>query len=640
MANFRFLPDVPLGETLSARKGIANADGLRFKRYAKILAGAAMDTPEPFTIGVYGGWGSGKTSLMRLMRAEVEEQPETAVPVWFNAWRYEREEHLIIPLLATIVSELEAATDEEKPKLGEKALEGAGKLRDALRSVLYGVSIKGKMGVSGLGDVELGLSPEKMIERNKEPDREAAADRVLDESLYFRAFEKLDKIADQANAPRLVIFVDDLDRCFPERAVALLEGIKLVLNQPNIAFVLGLSEKIIQAYLREKYKKEYNIPPSLYEDYLEKLVQLEFRIPDISGSVRDYVRGLLKREDVFGKIPPETFDEEYEPLVEICGSACKNNPRAIVRFLNRLLVMLRIDEAKREAGEAEEGTQISLVHFGVRNALELKWPDVLEAIEQKILVPHRDAETGNFSGEPAVELAADLLQIFAFFTMPDNQLCELFLGNAEGLKNRLGTKAYDTLANDDSLRRLLRSKPGKEWLKHGHIREKAQAAAEEVQATAEGDGEEEEKKKLKDRWPWAKDFEDGWPIRRGYVMKPGADLAGADLERAYLKHANLTRANLAGAALLLGDFRYADFAGANFAGADLEGADLQGAILEGANLQRAHLTRAILDGANLQNADLRQAKGLTSEQLVSAKTFEGAKLPDYLLIDRNDEELF
>ena len=58
----RLLPDVPLGEGVSDR-----VDGLRFSQYASILARAALDTPEPFTIGVYGGWGSGKTSMMYIM---------------------------------------------------------------------------------------------------------------------------------------------------------------------------------------------------------------------------------------------------------------------------------------------------------------------------------------------------------------------------------------------------------------------------------------------------------------------------------------------------------------------------------------------------------------------------------------------
>ena len=91
---YALLSDEPVVET--ERK-----DGLRFGPTAKVLAQAALHTPNPITIGVFGKWGSGKTSLMRLMMDEISREGrsvKTAVPVWFNAWQYEREEHLIIRL--------------------------------------------------------------------------------------------------------------------------------------------------------------------------------------------------------------------------------------------------------------------------------------------------------------------------------------------------------------------------------------------------------------------------------------------------------------------------------------------------------------------------------------------------------------
>jgi len=75
----RLLPDVPFGETAERAE-----DGLGFDQYARILARAALDTPEPFTIGVYGGWGSGKTSLMRMIQNIIRED-SGAIGVWFNA---------------------------------------------------------------------------------------------------------------------------------------------------------------------------------------------------------------------------------------------------------------------------------------------------------------------------------------------------------------------------------------------------------------------------------------------------------------------------------------------------------------------------------------------------------------------------
>ena len=77
------------------------ADGLGFSTYSEILANAALGTPGPFTVGVYGDWGTGKTSLLRMVEARLSES-ENVIPVWFNAWRYEQDDHPVVPLIATI----------------------------------------------------------------------------------------------------------------------------------------------------------------------------------------------------------------------------------------------------------------------------------------------------------------------------------------------------------------------------------------------------------------------------------------------------------------------------------------------------------------------------------------------------------
>ena len=78
MDNFRLLTDEPILES-------DRTDLLQFEHTAKVLARATLQTYSPITIGVFGDWGSGKTSLMRLMKQVVESDGEdTAVAVWFN----------------------------------------------------------------------------------------------------------------------------------------------------------------------------------------------------------------------------------------------------------------------------------------------------------------------------------------------------------------------------------------------------------------------------------------------------------------------------------------------------------------------------------------------------------------------------
>ena len=104
--DYALLGDVPV-ELESGRD-----DLLAFDSYAKVLARATIETKDSITIGVFGNWGTGKTSLMRLIKSEVDRE-ESAVGVWFNAWQYEKEEHLIVPLTATITKQLESQASKQ-----------------------------------------------------------------------------------------------------------------------------------------------------------------------------------------------------------------------------------------------------------------------------------------------------------------------------------------------------------------------------------------------------------------------------------------------------------------------------------------------------------------------------------------------
>ena len=250
---FKLLSDEPIIES-------DRIDQLEFTHAAQVLARAALYTDNPITLGIYGNWGSGKTSLMRLMKQVVEKEgvgPNAAVPVWFNAWQYEREEHLIMPLLATIARDIkkrEKLWEKQETTAAQKAWnimkDGGELVHNALRSVLYGISVKGELGVPLLGELEISASMKDVIERYEA----VTQDTLMARSLYFDAFDRLSDLSQDTNIkkPQIVVFVDDLDRCFPERAVKLLESIKLILHQPKFSFVLGVYPEIIEDFVRNK----------------------------------------------------------------------------------------------------------------------------------------------------------------------------------------------------------------------------------------------------------------------------------------------------------------------------------------------------------------------------------------------------
>jgi hypothetical protein len=190
-----------------------------------------------------------------------------------------------------------------------------------------------------VSEAEVNLSGKDMIERYQE----LSKDSILSRSLYFDAFERLEKCAKEGAAPRIVVFVDDLDRCFPDKAVELIEHIKLVLNQRGFAFVLGVNEDIIQAVVKTKFEKDYKIDPAYAEDYLDKIVQVKVPVPQREpGDMGDYIGALLDEGNVFSS----ALKEDLVPLI---AEACRRNPRSIVRLLNRVMVTYWVGQLEKKS---------------------------------------------------------------------------------------------------------------------------------------------------------------------------------------------------------------------------------------------------------------------------------------------------
>jgi hypothetical protein len=349
MSQLPLLTDQALGEGTDQ-----SLDGLGFATYARVLADAAAFTPGPFTIGVFGEWGTGKTSLMRLIESNLQAKEEV-ITVWFNAWRYEQEEHPIVPLVGTIVRALQQRKD-----FLDHFKDGGQSLLKALRAVAYGFSAKSKVKIPGFAEIEASFVARDMIDR---VDR-LTPDPLLDRSLYYEAFESLEAVKYSSHC-RIVVIVDDLDRCFPDLAIRLLESIKLVLSQPEFVFILGVARSVIEGYLQHRYETEYGISDFQGSSYLDKIVQLPFHIPPHSGRMEEFSNRLLERLEASTRTT-------LTDVLPIIASAAEGNPRTTIRFVNNLLIDLGISSRLVEIGLM---ATIPVGYFAVSRCLQQRWPD-------------------------------------------------------------------------------------------------------------------------------------------------------------------------------------------------------------------------------------------------------------------------
>ncbi len=343
----RLLSDQAIGEGTPT-----TADGLGFRNYSKILASVAMETPGPFTVGIFGEWGTGKTSLMRMVEEYLSTE-KNVITVWFNAWRFESEEQPIVPLVATIVREIER----NKTFLSTLADGGKSLLR-GLRAVAYGFSAKSKVKIPGFAEIEASFVAKDMIDRSES----IAPDPLLERSIFFEAFQQLSR-AQIPDSTRVVVLIDDLDRCFPDKAIKLLESIKLVLGQPGFIFFLGVARRVLEGYLHYRYEKEYGITGFDGYAYLDKIVQLPFHIPPHRNRMPTFWDSVIFR---LGTADRRSFKE----LVPILNLVSGSNPRSAIRFVNNLLVDRAIFRAI--AGD-KAFKEMPIEFFAVSRSLEQRW---------------------------------------------------------------------------------------------------------------------------------------------------------------------------------------------------------------------------------------------------------------------------
>ncbi len=310
---------------------------------------------DPLVVGIFGEWGAGKSRLLKLIlekaealevkRIEARNATQDAgygltVPVLFQPWKYEHEPHLLVPLLLHILAALKetiASAQTKREKRKEKIDAGWEKLKPALDDALDGVEDLHTSVLVALEIVQPGagvaFSAIKILRKwfpKSKPLRNLHKNfKYADDGRhYYEIHEHLKhvtrpkKYANELGGNYLsqnikvnfVIFIDDLDRCLPEKAVETLELIKTVFNLESFAFVLALDEEVVERGIGHRYKdyalagKKPEMPITGFE-YLEKIVHLPFRLPALTKEqailfVRTYEKSIEDDEHMRWFDPP------------------------------------------------------------------------------------------------------------------------------------------------------------------------------------------------------------------------------------------------------------------------------------------------------------------------------------------------
>jgi KAP family P-loop domain len=322
----------------------ADVPGLGFDGYAAALAEAIVHSRAEFSVGIFGSWGSGKTTLMRAIERIVAAD-DNVVPVWFAAWRYEKDPDLLLPLLDGVHDAL-AARDTGKTSWARSAATGVSRAGQAF---LAGVRLSADLRVIR-ADFDVGTMTDRFRKFRQRP---------TPLSYQHKGFQMLRQAIDGLSANgtrRLVIFVDDLDRCLPGNALDVLESMKHFFDVEGCVFVVGLDLEIAERAVALKYSGPADAggPAGAAgisgSEYLKKLFQVWFSLPPIKAErLPEYLATITHNGD-FGAAQQRDFANNVQPHLNVLQQEGFVNPREIKRLINLYTLQLKMLSPQLGAG--------------------------------------------------------------------------------------------------------------------------------------------------------------------------------------------------------------------------------------------------------------------------------------------------
>ena len=274
----------------------------------------------PMTISIQGDWGSGKTSMMNMICEKMEADIS---PVWFNTWQFSQfsfGNSLVFSMMTVLLNGLGCEKESINKVLG-------GVLRFTKNVAIGTVDhFVGGYAADKVNDI---LTPEATVDY---------ANEIIQLKERFQAAVNKKIAVDKKS--RVVVFVDDLDRLQPAKAIELLEVLKLFLDCENCVFVLAVDYEVVTMGIKQKFGED--VSKEKGRSFFDKIIQLPFKMPVAQYDIKKYVADSLERMQLKN-------DEETLGLFErLIQNSIGFNPRSMKRLFNtyQLLYIISANSAK------------------------------------------------------------------------------------------------------------------------------------------------------------------------------------------------------------------------------------------------------------------------------------------------------
>lgn len=363
------------------------------------------DNLTPSTIGIYGDWGSGKSSLMDMTMTELLKD-EQILCLKFNGWLFEGYEDAKVALVGSILDEIG-----KKKRLSAKAKDTLKNLYDNTdfiklsgKLAKYGLDFFLTGGILSLTDITIETIKNALIskgEKIEDADIEGVLKAFKSKEVRrsIKSFHSdFEKLLNQSKIKRLVVFIDELDRCKHDTILETLEAIRLFLFAKGTSFIIGADERQIQYAVRLKYPDVEGNQIDIGKEYLEKLIQYPVRIPQLGQKEVEYyimyllfekhfkeelsiIRDIIEKEKgnsfLEFELTYELIKEEDKELADklkdtislskqissVLAKGLNGNPRHCKRFLNAMELRLMMADYRKMPLDRKVLAKLMLVEY-------------------------------------------------------------------------------------------------------------------------------------------------------------------------------------------------------------------------------------------------------------------------------------
>ena len=301
-------------------------DSLGRASFSKLLAQTLynLKNSDTFTVGLYGKWGSGKTSIVNMALQELnrlqEDATEKTVVVHFEPWHFLDSKQLLNQFIIRLANEFGSKSDATMNKIG-KALEaysGAFSLAELIPVAGAPIAAAGKGLLSRAG---------------KRMQNDISNQDILQQKAHVI------KLLEKQKAKILVV-IDDIDRLTDEQIRQVFQLVSAVAKFPNTAYLLVFDKDIVVKALNNLHKDKG-------EDYLHKIIQMPIQIPDIKEA--ELHKALFSNLDkIIEEFKTPFHSERWKNIFIPCVAPFISNLRDVNRLLNSVKFKLTTISAEIE----------------------------------------------------------------------------------------------------------------------------------------------------------------------------------------------------------------------------------------------------------------------------------------------------